>query len=114
MARFAATTRIQAGAFTRALHDLGYFEGRNLVLESRWAEGQNARFPRLATELVALKPEVIVADSTPGAMAAKGVTTVIPIVMVNVSDPVGTGIVASLAKPGGNVTGTTDFGWPWP
>src|SRR5215470_18303787 len=98
------------GAFTRALHDLGYFEGRNLVLEFRWAEGRNARFPSLAAELVALKPEVIVADSTPGAIAAKRATTVIPIVMVNVSDPVGTGIVASLAKPGGNVTGTTDFG----
>ena len=98
------------GVFTRTLHDLGYVEGRNLVLEFRWAEGQNARFPSLAAELVALKPEVIVADSTPGAIAAQHATTVIPIVMVNVSDPVGTGIVASLAKPGGNVTGTTDFG----
>jgi len=98
------------GVFTRTLHDLGYVEGRNLVLEFRWAEGQNARFPGLAAELVALKPEVIVADSTPGAIAAQHATTVIPIVMVNVSDPVGTGIVASLAKPGGNVTGTTDFG----
>jgi putative ABC transport system substrate-binding protein len=98
------------GDFRRTLHDLGYIEGRNLVLEFRWAEGQNARFPSLAAELVALKPEVIVADSTPGAIAAKGATTMIPIVMVNVSDPVGTGILASLAKPGGNVTGTTDFG----
>ena len=98
------------GVFTRTLHDLGYVEGRNLVLEFRWAEGQNARFPGLAAELVALKPEVIVADSTPGAIAAQHATTVIPIVMVNVSDPVGTGIVASLAKPGGNVTGATDFG----
>src|SRR5262245_25723776 len=98
------------GVFTRALQDLGYIEGRNLVLERRWAEGQNVRFPSLAAELVALKPEVIVADSTPGAIAAKRATTVIPIVMLNVSDPVGTGIVTSLAKPGGNVTGTTDFG----
>src|SRR5262249_45229431 len=98
------------GIFTRAMHDLGYIEGRNLMLESRWAQGQNARFPSLAAELVALKPEVIVADSTPAAIAAKRATTVIPIVMVNVSDPVGTGIVASLANPGGNVTGTTDFG----
>jgi putative ABC transport system substrate-binding protein len=100
----------QPGVFTRTLRDLGYVEGRNLVLEFRWAEGQNARFPSLAAELVALKPEVIVADSTPGAIAAKRATTVIPIVMVNVSDPVGTGIVASLANPGGNVTGTTDYG----
>ena len=100
----------QLGVFTRTLRDLGYVEGRNLVLEFRSAEGQNARFPSLAAELVALKPEVIVADSTPAAVAAKRATTVIPIVMVNVSDPVGTGIVASLANPGGNVTGTTDFG----
>jgi len=98
------------GVFTKAMQDLGYIEGRNIVLERRWAEGQNARFPSLAAELVALKPEVIVADSTPGAIAAKHATTVIPIVMLNVSDPVGTGIVTSLAKPGGNVTGTTDFG----
>jgi len=98
------------GLFTKALQDLGYIEGRNLVLDFRWAEGQNARFPSLAAELVSLKPEVIVADSTPGAIAAKHATTIIPIVMVNVSDPVGTGIVPSLAKPGGNITGTTDFG----
>ena len=100
----------ELGVFTRTLRDLGYVEGKNLVLEFRWAEGQNARFPSLAAELVALKPEVIVADSTPGAIAAKRATTVIPIVIVNVSDPVGTGIVASLANPGGNVTGTTDYG----
>ena len=98
------------GVFTTSLNDLGYVEGRNLVLERRWAEGQNARFPSLAAELVALKPDVIVADSTPAAVAAKRATTVIPIVIVNVSDPVGTGIVATLARPGGNITGTTDFG----
>jgi putative ABC transport system substrate-binding protein len=96
--------------FRRTLQDLGYVEGRNVVLDRRWAEGENERFPRLATELVALKPDVIVADSTPAALAAKRATTAIPIVMVNVSDPVGTGLVASLARPGGNVTGVTDFG----
>ena len=103
-------SKLRLGVFTKAMQDLGYIQGRNLVLEFRWAEGQNSRFPSLAAELAALKPEVIVADSTPGAIAAKRATTVIPIVMVNVSDPVGTGIVASLAKPEGNVTGTTDFG----
>jgi len=102
--------KLRLGVFSKAMDDLGYIEGRNLILERRWSEGQNSRFPSLAAELVALKPEVIVADSTPGAIAAKRATTVIPIVMVNVSDPVGTGIVASLAKPEGNVTGTTDFG----
>ena len=102
--------KLRLGVFSKAMDDLGYIEGRNLILERRWSEGQNSRFPNLAAELVALKPEVIVADSTPGAIAAKRATTVIPIVMVNVSDPVGTGIVASLAKPEGNVTGTTDFG----
>ncbi len=102
--------KLRLGVFSKAMDDLGYIEGRNLILERRWSEGQNSRFPSLAAELVGLKPEVIVADSTPGAIAAKRATTVIPIVMVNVSDPVGTGIVASLAKPKGNVTGTTDFG----
>jgi putative ABC transport system substrate-binding protein len=92
------------------LQELGYVEGRNLVVDRRWAEGSNERFPTLADELVALKPDVIVADSTPATIAAKRATTTIPIVMVSVSDPVGTGIVVSLAQPGGNVTGITDFG----
>jgi putative ABC transport system substrate-binding protein len=92
------------------LRELGYSEGRNLIVERRWAGGRNELFPSLAAELVALKPDVIVADSTPAALAAKRATTSIPIVMVNVSDPVGNGIVASLARPGGNVTGFTDFG----
>jgi putative tryptophan/tyrosine transport system substrate-binding protein len=95
---------------TKALDDLGYIEGRNLFIEWRWAEGENKRFPSLAAELVALKSDVIVADSTPAAIAAKRATTTIPIVMVNVSDPIGSGLVANLARPGGNVTGGTDFG----
>jgi putative ABC transport system substrate-binding protein len=98
------------GTMQRALRDLGYIEGRNLLLEFRWAEGKNERFAGLAAELVALKPDVILADSTPGAIAAKHATTTIPIVILNVSDPVGSGIVASLSHPGGNVTGVTDFG----
>ncbi len=92
------------------LRDLGYIEGRNLRVDRRWADGKNERFPGLAEELVALKPDVIVADSTPAAIAAKRATATIPIVIVNVSDPVGSGLAASLARPGGNVTGGTDYG----
>jgi len=100
----------ERGFFRPALRALGYIEGQNLILEFRYAEGRNERFPRMAAEVVGLKPDVIVADSTPGAIAAKRATTVIPIVFVNVSDPVGTGLVASLARPGGNITGGTDYG----
>ena len=98
------------GLLLVALRDLGYIEGQNLVVDRRWAEGKNERFLGLAVELVALKPDVIVAASTPGALAATHATETIPVVMVNVSDPVGSGLVASLARPGGNVTGGTDFG----
>ncbi len=100
----------ETGFFRPALRDLGYIEGQDFIFEPRFAEGRNERFPSLAADLVARKPDVIVADSTPAAIAAKGATTEVPIVIVNVSDPVGTGIVASLAHPGGNVTGGTDFG----
>jgi putative tryptophan/tyrosine transport system substrate-binding protein len=96
--------------FHSAMGELGYVEGQNLMLDVRYAEGRNERFPGLAADLVALKPDVIVADSTPAALAAKRATTAIPIVFMNVSDPVGTGIVESLARPGGNITGGTDFG----
>jgi putative ABC transport system substrate-binding protein len=96
--------------FRPALRELGYVEGQNLMLEFRYAEGKNERFPGLAADLVALKPDVIVADSTPAALATKRATTTIPIVFVNVSDPVGTGIVESLTRSGGNITGVTDFG----
>ena len=96
--------------FLTALRELGYVEGQSLMLEFRYAEGRNERFPGLAADLVALKPDVIVAVSTPAALAAKRATTTIPIVFVSVSDPVGTGIVQSHARPGGNITGGTDFG----
>jgi putative ABC transport system substrate-binding protein len=96
--------------FWTAMRELGYLEGQNLILEYRYAEGRNDRFPGFAADLVALKPDVIVADSTPAAIAAAQATATIPIVIVNVSDPVGSALVASLARPGGNVTGTTDFG----
>jgi putative ABC transport system substrate-binding protein len=94
----------------KALQNLGYIEGRNIVFDRRWAEGRNERFPVLAAELVALKPDVIVTDSTPAGVAAMRATATIPIVLMNVSDPVGSGLVASLARPGGNITGVTDFG----
>jgi putative ABC transport system substrate-binding protein len=93
----------------RALRDLGYIEGRNIVLDRRWAEGQNERFTSLASELVALKPDAIVAETTPAAIAAKRATATIPIVMVWPSDPVDSGLVASLARPGGNVTGVSSL-----
>ena len=98
------------GTVRRALEDLGYVDGQNIIVERRFAEGHPERFPRLAAELVALNPDLILADTTPGALAAKGATTTIPIVMINVTDPVGTGLVASLTRPGGNVTGVADMG----
>src|SRR5262245_21019836 len=98
------------GLLPVALHKLGYVVGQNLILESRWAEGRNERFPGLAAELVALKPDVIIAHGTPASIAAMRATTTIPIVMTAVSDPVVSELVSSLSHPGGNVTGSTDFG----
>jgi len=91
----------------RALRDQGYKEGQNLVIEHRSAAGRNEAFPALAAELVKLKVDVVVAHSTPAVLAAKQATTTIPIVLLNVADPVGAGLVASLARPGGNVTGVS-------
>ena len=92
-------------AFLQGLRDLGYVEGRNVVIEYRDAEGKLERFPALAAELVALKVDVIVAPTTPATVAAKQATKTIPIVFAVVSDPVTSGLVTSLARPGGNVTG---------
>ena len=93
-------------AFLQGLSDLGYVEGRNLVIEYRWAEAKFERFAALAAELVALNVDVIFAAAgTPAALAAKQATSTIPIVFPGVSDPVATGVVASFARPGGNVTG---------
>jgi putative ABC transport system substrate-binding protein len=92
-------------ALRASLRDLGYVEGKNLVIESRWAEGKNDRLPGLAAELVRLKVDIIVATQTPAIQAAKQATNSIPIVMAPAGDPVGTGLIASLARPGGNVTG---------
>jgi putative ABC transport system substrate-binding protein len=92
-------------AFIQGLRDLGYVEGRNLVIEYRSPEGKPERLPALAAELVALKIDVIVAAGTPQPLAAKQATRTIPIVFAGASDPVASGLVTSLARPGGNVTG---------
>jgi putative ABC transport system substrate-binding protein len=95
----------QRDAFLQGLRDLGYIESRNLVIESRSAEGNLDRFPALAAELVTLKVDVIVAASTPPALAAKRATSTIPVVFAAAADAVASGLVTSLGHPGGNVTG---------
>jgi putative tryptophan/tyrosine transport system substrate-binding protein len=92
-------------AFEQRLRELGWIEGRTVAIEYRWAEGRNERYAENAAELVRLKVEVIVTSTTPPTLAAKQSTAVIPIVFAAVNDPVGTGLVASLSRPGGNVTG---------
>jgi putative ABC transport system substrate-binding protein len=94
-------------AFRQGLRDLGYVEGRNVVIEYRDAEGKLERLPALAAELVALKVDVIVTSAYPGTLAAKNATNTIPIIMVAVADPVRIGLIASLVRPGGNITGLT-------
>jgi ABC-type uncharacterized transport system substrate-binding protein len=94
-------------AFRQGLRDLGYVEGQSLVIENRDAEGKWERLPDLAAELVALKVDVMVATDTPGALAATQATKTLPIVFAAVGDPVTSGLVSSLARPGGNVTGTS-------
>jgi len=95
-------------AFRRGLSELGWIEQRNIEIISRWSGPTNDRLPALAAELVALGVDVIVTISTPGALAAQGATSSIPIVMAGSSNPVGRGLVASLARPGGNITGLTN------
>jgi putative ABC transport system substrate-binding protein len=104
-----AEFRRQLEALKRGLRQLGYEEGKNLVIEYRWAESQYDRLPDLAAELVKLRIDVLVAHSTPGVRAAKQVTSTIPIVMAIVGDPVAAGLVESLSRPGGNLTGLTFF-----
>lgn len=93
--------------FREGLRNLGYVEGQNIVIEHRSAEGRYDRLPELAADLVKLQVDVIVAIVTQASLAARDATRAIPIVMVGVADPVGAGLVASLARPGGNVTGTS-------
>ena len=97
-------------AFLQGLRDLGYADGRNLVIDYLSADGRFDRFPTLAAECVRLKADIIVAATTPGALAAKKATGIIPIVSPATGDPVATGLVASLARPGGNITGLSVMG----
>jgi putative ABC transport system substrate-binding protein len=91
--------------FQQGLHSLGYTKGKNIVIEYRYADGKADRLPALAAELVGLKVDVIVTGATPSVLAAKKATSTIPIVFVSTSDPVASGLVASLARPGANITG---------
>jgi putative ABC transport system substrate-binding protein len=100
----APSSRFQA--FFQGLRDLGYVHGRTISIDYLVADGRSERFPELAAECVRLKADLIVVSTTPAAHAAKNATRTIPIVMVSLGDPVGTGLVDSLARPGGNLTGT--------
>lgn len=95
----------QLHAFRQGLRELGYVDGKNVIIEARFAEGRNERLPELVAELLRMKVDVLLAGSTPGALAAKKATTTVPVVFAGVTDPISAGIVSSLARPGGNITG---------
>jgi putative ABC transport system substrate-binding protein len=96
-------------AFRQGLRDLGYVEGRSLILEFRYSSGSEPSFDALAAELIALPVDVLVAGNTPAAQAASAATSTVPIVLASATDPVGQGLVESLARPGGNITGIGNF-----
>jgi putative tryptophan/tyrosine transport system substrate-binding protein len=108
-ARSSSSDSTRAELFRQGLRELGYVEGKNIIIEYRYAEGKSERLPYLAAELVRLNVDVIVALGVPPTRAAKQITTTIPIVMAGGSDPVRTGLVASFARPGGNITGVSDL-----
>jgi putative ABC transport system substrate-binding protein len=97
-------------SFVQRLRELGWLEGRDVAIEYRWAEGRSERFAEIAAEFVRLKVDVILTHNTPTVLAAKQATSVIPIVFATAGDPVGSGLVATLARPGGNVTGVSSQG----
>jgi putative ABC transport system substrate-binding protein len=96
-------------AFMSGMRDFGYVEGNNFVVEHRYAEGNFDRLPVLVNELLAWKPDLLFVSTTPGSLAAKAATSTVPIVMVSVADPVGVGLIKSLSRPGGNITGVTNI-----
>jgi putative tryptophan/tyrosine transport system substrate-binding protein len=104
-----STFAARLDGFRWGLRDFGYIEGANITIEYRWAEGRYERLPELAAELVRSKVDLIVTHATPGGLAAKRATTTIPIVIAAIGDPVAAGIVASVARPGGNITGQSFF-----
>jgi len=95
-------------AFVQRLSELGWIDGRTVAIEYRWGDGNSERFPEIVTEFVRLKVSVIVTGGTAAVIAAKQATSIIPIIFGSVADPVGTGLVASLARPGANVTGLSN------
>jgi len=103
------TTRDIIDPFVQGLREAGFVEGRNLVIDTRWAEGKPERLPGLLAEQLALRPDLIAAVGPAPALAAKAATTTVPIVAAPVDDPVLTGLVASMARPGGNITGISSF-----
>jgi len=105
----AASNAGRMEALRAGLRELGYVEGKNLIIESRWADGNYDRLPDLALDLVGLKVDFILTSGTPGTRAARSATATIPIIMVTSGDPVALGLVASLARPGGNITGLSNF-----
>lgn len=98
----------QWSVFDTRMRELGYEKGGNLMVDRRRAEGDESRLPQLARELLAARPEIIVATTTPAAQVLKGMTRTVPILTLGIADPVGTGLVASLARPGGNLTGISN------
>ena len=104
-----AQNQANFAALLNGLRELGYVEGQNLHIDYRSADGQGERFPELVAELVRNRVDLIVTRGTPAARAAKAATTTIPIVMAAIGEPLGVGVVASLARPGGNVTGFMQF-----
>jgi putative ABC transport system substrate-binding protein len=104
-----STMAARTEAFRQGLHELGYVEGKNIVIEYRYAEGKRERWPDLASEMVRLKPDVIVVGGTGLTRSVKEATSTIPVVVGGAGDLIGTGLVSSLARPGGNITGSTSI-----
>ena len=97
------------GPLRDGLRELGYEEGRNVIIEFRWADGKYDQFPALVAELLAAKVDVIITAGTPATLAIKKATSTVPLVFIAVGDPVGTGVVPNLGRPGGNITGLSSI-----